>query len=165
MKPLFFNVIAEFAMWPKTNDVTLDFFNFLENNYPNIWENLNIFYADDYTWHKEGEYYNPRLALFEWDRDLQPENFGMFLLALKTIWNFLTDNDYGVCCCCEQETYIDTEHHIIKTYEIGPIIKFNHHYGFDGGAFREELICRECATKTAKSMIEKMSEEGATFYA
>lgn len=63
----FYTVIAAFCSYPKTNDITLDFFNFLEERYPSIWDNLNIFFADDWSHYDEDnpdmvKYYNPRLA-------------------------------------------------------------------------------------------------------
>ena len=172
MSPKFFSVVAEFAVYPKTDDVTLDFFNFLQNNYPTVWERLNEFYADDcdggtdFDWENPPKWElplpNPRIARYGWDRLLESGAFGLFLNALKSIWLELTDQYWGVCESCKQETELEDEHSIIVSWGFGPMVKVYEHFEMDGSVFKEQLICRECIHKMLTSLMSKMDPEKVT---
>ena len=157
-KPEFFNVLAEFAVWPKTDDITLDFFDFLSAKYPDIWPRLNMFYADA----EEYEDINPRMARYGWDELLEPKYFGDFLRAIKSIWPFLVDNEYGVCEYCKKEGDLDLEHSVFVSYDFGPMVKFYDHQEMDGSCFHEVWTCRNCATRIMTKIMDKMDPDKVT---
>ena len=153
----FFDVIAEFAVFLKTDDVTIDFFNFLESNYPKQWENLNKFYADDYS-----EACSPRMHLYGWDDLLEPENFGCFLRSMKGKWLDLSGENYGKCEYCKEENFLKTEHEIIVSYDFGPVVKFYEHLEMDGSRFYEKKCCRSCAHQIYQNLASKFDGEKVT---
>lgn len=150
-KLTFFKVLADFYAYPKSgDDITLSFFDFLEEKYPSVWERLNEFYADDWTWHgaddESSRYpYNPRQPRYGWDDLLKPEHFEWFLAGIKEIWPFLSDQEFGTCHYCKKEDAIEIEHRIIVSYEFGPHIKFYENHEMDGSWSEEVYCCRSCA--------------------
>lgn len=166
MKIDFYTVVAEFCSYPRTDDPTLDFFNFLEERYPSIWSKLSKWFADDWSHYNESNpddvrYYNPRLGLYGWDMTVKPGNFNLFLPALKYIWGNLTEQTTGVCFACQQESDdIQIEHSIIVSYDFAPIVKYYEAKTMDGAVMEEKYICRECAIGMYKKLVDKASPEG-----
>ena len=154
----FYTILTEFYRYPKHNlDITYDFFCFLQDCHPDIWQKLNEFYADDYS--HDG---SPRLCLYGWDEITKPGNFSLFLSGIKSIWEFLTNQEYGKCFYCGEETNVAFEHKIIVSYEFGPVVKFYEHFEMDGSIREERLCCRECATAMLNNLVGKMNPEKET---
>lgn len=166
----FYTVVAAFCAYPKTNDITLDFFNFVEENYPDIWDNLNIFFADDWSHYDEDnpdmvKYYNPRLALKGWDMTIKSGNFNLFLSALKFFWEMLTEQTTGICFACQKESDdIQIEHSIIVSYSFAPMVKYYEAKTMDGAIMEEKYICRECAIGMYKKLVDKANPENVECY-
>lgn len=163
----FYTLIAEFCSWsPKSKDPTYKFFVFLETKYPAIWEELNKFYADDYS-QVDTEYPDeswPRLHLYGWDQAAQKGEFSAFLSAFKSVWSQLSRQDFGKCEYCGKETELDIEHNPIVSWEYVPIIKFYEAFEMDGSYQYELNVCRPCAIKRLKNLATKADEERVTLW-
>lgn len=172
VKPDYYEVLAQFSEYPKNHkgDVTLDFFEFLEKNYLDIWERLNLFYADDWTWYDPNDpnqngtlySYNPRQALHGWDDITKPGHFGEFLSGIKSDWTTLTGCNFAKCSSCGEEKELETEHRLIVSYNFGPVVKYYEEFEMDGSVHFESLVCRECAMKTYKALVDKVDIERET---
>jgi hypothetical protein len=119
----FYKLLEEFYSYPHTDDLTLDFFNFLQEREPKAWENLNFLYADNYEWDDGGEYYYPRLALHGWDNIAKKDNFWLFLPALQDMWLSLNNADIEKCAYCEEIADLQCEHKIIVSWNFGITLK------------------------------------------
>ena len=153
----FEEVLVNFCVYEKQHpkDITLDFFNFLEIQYPVLYDNLVQCYADD-SGPGEG---NPRIHLYGWETLLKPENFSQFLVDFRLNFLILSEQDFGVCSLCQQNTEIAYEYRLIATYEVDPLFKINRVRELDGSWAEELVICRECAVKSAKITAEKAENE------
>lgn len=166
MKVDFYTVVSEFCSYPKTDDLTLDFFNFLEERYPSIWSKLSMWFADDWSHYDENnsdmvQYYNPRLGIYGWDITIKSGNFNLFLSALKYFWGELTEQTVGVCFACKKESdNLQTEHSVIVSFEFAPIVKYYEAQTMDGAVMEEKYICRECAIGMYKKLVDKANPEG-----
>jgi len=159
----FFKIITEFSTIPKTDDITLDFFNFLEQNYPITYNKLSMFYSDNTSHDMD---VNPRIALYDWDDLLKKENFNKFLFAIHHNWNDFTSQEYICCRCKDPLEFACKEHKLYNSYEDHISISSYTHLGFDGAYFEENLYCRSCIVKRFKKIIEKieLDEDGVNFY-
>ena len=155
----FYQLLVRFMSYPKTDDLTLDFFNFLQTNYPTIWEELNKFYADDYSWEEIREDHPYRIHLSGWTSIVQPGNFDLFLPAFKSIWLTLTNQDYGKCAYCGEDAYLNVEHQIVASYEYAPKIKFYEAMEMDASIEVEQIVCRKCAVSHLKILAAKIDDE------
>ena len=157
MKVDYYKVISEFCSYPKDNpnDLTLDFFNFLEKNYLVIWVNLVLFYSDDSVY----EGLNPRLHLYGWDNVASVGRFNLFLPALKNIWLYLTENDIAKCFYCQEDSQISTEHSIIVSYDYAPVVKYYDVKTLDGAIKEEVAVCRKCAIEHYLELAPKANSE------
>lgn len=165
----FYKLIAEFAkwnsIWADVEGDTDDFFTFLKTEHPDIWERLQMFYADDYSHLSEEESihnYSPRLGLYGWDDVAEPGKFHLFLPAFQSIWLYLTDQEFGECFYCKKETELDNEHKIIVSWGFGPVVKYYDHHELDGSRFDETLCCRDCAIQMYKKLAEVVNQEQVT---
>lgn len=153
----FYAAIAEFCAYPKTDDLTLDFFNFLESNHPDIWERLSQFYSDDEYYDEVGHSF--RTARYGWDEIAEKGKFHLFLPAIKSTWLEITSQDYGICDSCKKETDLDIEHRLIASYEFAPVVKYYEAFEMDGSVNVERIMCRECAIKKYK-MLNGTTKDG-----
>ena len=165
MKIDFYTVMAEFYSYPRTDDPTLDCFNFLEERYPAVWDKLSQWFADDWSHYDENnsdmvKYYNPRLALHGWDMIVKPGNFNLFLSTLKYFWGELTEQTTGVCFACKKESdNLQTEHSVIVSFDFAPMVKYYEAKTMDGAIMEEKYICRECAIDMYKKLVDKVNPE------
>ena len=137
----FIKILTEFFRLPKTDDPTLDFFNFLQENYPVIWDNFNCFYGDDDT--QEG--ISPRLARFDWDTLVKKGNFSLFLFSIHHNWEYFSDEENTCEVCLTPLEYTTREHALFNAYEGHISFSFYEHKGFDGAFISENYLCSKCA--------------------
>lgn len=164
----YYNLIAEFCTYPKVHgdDVTMDFFCFLEQKHPTIWENLQKFYSDDWEYVDEEEYRlmskreNPRPQhRYGWDGIASPGRFPEFLNGFKSIFHILTEANYGTCFYCQKEAELATEHPVIVSWDFAPMVKYYEAYEMDGSVNIEKLCCRDCAVGMYKKLVDKSNPE------
>ena len=158
--PTYFQVLTEFMSYPKTQrGLHADFYQFLEKQYPAIFNQLSLFYADDETFETHGNV--SRQHRTGWDALLKPNptTFAVFLESIKSIWLVLTEQDFGECFYCKEQRQLEVEHSIVVGFERNPIFISRYQYEMDGGVFTDVACCRECAKAllkaTAPYMIEK----------
>lgn len=151
----YYSLVAEFCVYPKTEDTTLDFFNFLEEKYPKIWHNLNMKYADDESIMD----CSPRMSLYGWDDIAEPGSFGLFLSGFKTIFHLLAELSHGECDMCKQNKTLAIEHSVIVSWNFAPMIKYYEAMEMDGSVMLERLICRECAIGMYQKLVDKANPE------
>jgi hypothetical protein len=153
----YFEMLTGFLTYPKTNNLFDDLFNYLQEQYPVVWDKLNQWYADDYTWDDFA-----RMHLYGWDDLLKYNNFEMFLASLQREWPCISEQDWGQCDMCGEECGINIYHALCIGWDFAPIFQLNKVCSLDGAVMHERAICRQCAMSVLKGITENLDIDEIT---